>query len=222
MIMDKMGTGNLETRLAQHPSESHHYVRSAGEFLATLHRIQLPGFGSLSLLQAQNGALAGVAHSWKEAVRARLGETTEYLVAHGIINGETEIAVRDTLDREEHLLDLTMGTLLHGDYHDANILIDEGTRSIAGAIDLSQPKVGDPLFDVAFYATYCQQEKRDYFLEGYFSSCTPPRDWQRKVALYQMRIYLSKAKLRKRFGYESRIPAAVAGLHKSMEFLTLT
>src|SRR3989344_2215927 len=220
MVMDKVGTGSLEARLAEQPSEGNHYAREAGKFLSTLHKIKLPRFGSLSLRQAQNGTLTGVAHSWGEALRVRLDETTEYLVTHGIIDNETVVAVYDAFDRGEHLLDLAQGMLLHGDYHDANILIDEETRSIAGAIDLSQPKIGDPLFDVAFYATYYPQEKVNHFLEGYFLDTARPDDMARKISLYQLRIYMSKAKLRKRFGYEDRIPAAVVGIQRSLKFLT--
>jgi aminoglycoside phosphotransferase (APT) family kinase protein len=177
----------------------------------------MEGFGTLVL---RSGVLRGIQTTWKEAICTRLEETVTYLVEHQLLTVKEGRDVSDAFGRHERLLDIEDGVILHGDYHNANIMIDEIGRKVVAAIDLSQAKSGDPIFDLAFYGTYVSDEIFDSFCGGYFGCSRRPSDFDKKLALYQLRIYLSKAKLRKRFGYNERIGSAIKGVLESLKKLT--
>lgn len=218
MVMQKVGTESLEYHLHDHPTDDDSYAREAGRFLAAIHRIELPGFGHLSLTP-DGRDIVGVQSSWSEAIHVRLEDTIGYLISCDIVGIRLADEIREAFRRNADMLVLKDGVSLHGDYHDANIIIDAGTHTAVAAVDLSQAKVGDPVFDIAFYSTYYAPEKLDHFLAGYRSVTPALPDIQKKIALYALRIHLSKAKLRKRFGYDERIPAAQTGIKHALRVL---
>ena len=209
MVMERIGSTSLESLLAKDGSLDQEYACKAGAYLKQIHTIPLQGFGMIE------AGLRGVHATWTEALRIRLPETLAYLVEQQLLSEAASSTIERIFMQEEPML--AGGVLLHGDFHPANIIIDESDRKIAGAIDLSQAKVGDPLFDIAFYATYASEERLAAFLEGYDRAFTD--EDRRRLARYSLRIYLSKAKLRKRFGYEERIPAALEGIERALRVL---
>lgn len=209
MVMQRIGSTSLESLLAKDASFDQEYARKAGAYLAQIHAIPLPGFGMIG------EGFRGVHASWPEALRIRLPETLAYLVEQQLLSEDASRTIERIFMQEEPMP--AAGALLHGDFHPANIIVDESDRSVAGAIDLSQAKVGDPLFDIAFYATYASEERLAAFLDGYGRALTD--EDRRLLARYSLRIYLSKAKLRKRFGYEERTPAALAGIERALSEL---
>jgi len=217
MLLESVGTSDLEKHLAQHPEDAIEYARASGAFLARLHTAPASGFGMLKL---QDGSLQGSHETWKEAILVRMEETLAYLMHHQILSSEQTDTIRSAMVQNDGLLMLSRGVTLHGDYHNANILIDDNHKEIAAAVDLSQAKSGDPIYDIAFYGTYVSAELFSAFCGGYFASARRPEDFEKKVALYQLRIYLSKAKLRKRFGYDERIPAALSGIERALGVLS--
>lgn len=217
MLLESVGTSDLEKHLAQHPEDEMEYARASGAFLARLHTVPVPGFGMLAL---RGGSLRGSHATWREALLVRMEETLTYLVQHQLLSPEQAEEVRFAMKRNDGLLELSRGVALHGDYHNANILIDEAHKDVVAAVDLSQAKAGDPPYDIAFYGTYVSPEKFNAFCDGYFSQTNKPDDFEKKIAFYQLRIYLSKAKLRKRFGYDERIPAALAGIERALGVLS--
>lgn len=216
MVMDKVGDLDLET----YRKDCHDPValaRSAGAFLATLHTVPLSGFGPLSS-QYVKGHFVGEYRSWEEAIRIGVPDTLSYLARAEIINEGMIQRIRAVFEEHASLLALPEGVLLHGDYHPANILVHADTGAIAGAVDLSQAKVGDPLFDVAFYGTY-DRETYSEFVSRYQDSHPLPEHSTERLALYSLRILMSKAKLRQRFGFKDRIPAAIVGMEDALRVL---
>lgn len=210
-VDERVGTGTLEA----HPE----HAQAAGAFLARLHTLTMPGFGYFSVDDAKKGILRGLNSSWQDFVFTKLEENVEYLVTNTIIDRELAIDIEEAMLANKELARLGQGVALHGDYHNANILFESESKRIVGAIDLSQAKIGDPIFDIAFYSTYYTDEIITEFLNGYFGDIVRPADLAQKLAFYQLRICLSKAKLRKRFGYHDRIPAAVLGMRKAIKIL---
>jgi aminoglycoside phosphotransferase len=213
MVLQDLGTHDLEHYSIEHGSENARYSFAAGEFLATLHTCHAKGFGALTLLESN---LSGAYSSWEQSLYAQLPETLEYLQHSNLVAQDVGTEILETLRRHSDMFDLSDGVILHGDYHDANILIDAPAARVVAAIDLTQAKVGDPVFDIAFYSTYVVQEKLDAFIKGYVSVAGPIPNLEKKMALYRLRIYLSKAKLRSRFGYTERVPAAITGIKNSL------
>lgn len=216
MLLEHVGTTDVEKHLKQYPQNEESYARASGAFLKHIHTIPVKGFGMLTL---EGKELRGGHTTWREAIYVCLEETLTYLLKHKLISSKQEKEIRHAFEKNDELLTLKSGLTLHGDYHNGNIMIDEGINEVVAAIDLSQAKSGDPIYDIAFYGTYVSPKTLDAFCEGYFDQLTKPNDFEKKLALYQLRIYLSKAKLRKRFGYTERIPAAIEGIIRSLKQL---
>lgn len=216
-VAERVGTTNLEAHVVAQGEEVSFYAYQAGAFLAQLHELFLPGFGHLSLAAVHGGKLRGVHTSWAEAVLTQLPETLLFLQHHSLISTELAYRVEMALRSGLPALASGSGVALHGDYHHANIVIDATQRRIVGVVDIGHAKVGDPLFDIAFYGTYYSDEVVAHFIRGYESRRVLPANWTKMVALYQLRILLSKIKLRQRFGYEALIPPAVAGLTRALD-----
>lgn len=216
MVMDRIGNVDLEVYGRNHHDPAL-LARSAGAFLATLHNVPLPGFGPLSSEYVE-GHLTGAYSTWKDAIQDGIPSTLSYLEREEIIDTRMVKKVKEVFEQHTFLLTLSEGVLLHGDYHPANILVHADTGAIAGAVDMSQAKVGDPLFDIAFYSTY-DTETFSEFVSGYQDTHSLPENLKERLALYSLRILMSKAKLRQRFGYKERIPDAIAGMEDALRVL---
>jgi Ser/Thr protein kinase RdoA (MazF antagonist) len=94
------------------------------------------------------------------------------------------------------------GALLHGDLGSHNVLTD-GDR-LLGLIDWEDALSGDPVYDLAFWATFHLPERHAAFLAGYRELRPLPDDFPVRFWLYFVRILLAKAVHRRRFGYPDR------------------
>jgi aminoglycoside phosphotransferase (APT) family kinase protein len=218
MIAERIGTGDLETHLRDNTHDAETYTKKAGAYLAELHRLRFPGFGTFSLRAAERGQLEAIQSSWQDVLHTKLADNVEFLVRERIITAEVGAHARAAMEKAPDLPHEET-VFLHGDYHDANVLIDANSGSVVGAIDLSGAKVGDRVFDIAFYSTYVPDERLEWFLEGYREKGHLDATFKERLALYRLRIFLSKAKLRRRLGYEARIGEAVQGVHTSLKKL---
>lgn len=218
-VLEYIGSGSLEKLKNELSREQEvDFTSQAGSWLARAHQIKLPGFGNFSPAATLADTLRGVHKTWEQSVMVQYEETLYFLRQHRILSAIMEREIRYFLSQHQFLLKITNGAFLHGDYHDANILIDLTARNIAGAVDLSQSKIGDPAFDLAFYSTYYPPRKPRALLDGYFAIAPHIPCLQERLAWYQIRIMLSKLKLRKRFGYEERIQAGVSVLRAALDF----
>jgi len=210
--MTRVGAHNLEQHERTHPTTHSDTTRRAVAFLGKIHKIALSGFGPVT--RTVDG-LRGTYDSWQAAILEGVDDTLHYLLQQNIIDEPTAAECRQAFATHAHILSCTDGKLLHGDYHAANIVVDDNGE-MAGAVDLTQAKVGDPAFDVAFYATYIDTGALSTFLDGYEHVAGSIPDRRQRLALYRMRILLSKAKLRKRLGYEERIADAVKSIRDAL------
>ncbi len=102
--------------------------------------------------------------------------------------------------------------LLHGDPGVHNIFWDPHSTSVTALIDWEDALVGDPLFDVAMWSTFHPLRRLEPFLSGYGLS-SPTREEQQLIALYFLRIALSKTVHRLRFGIVDQ-PGRTPGHHR--------
>ena len=102
--------------------------------------------------------------------------------------------------------------LLHGDPGIHNICWDPHGRSVTALIDWEDALVGDPLFDIAMWSTFHPPRRLPPFLAGYGLS-SPTREEQQLIALYFLRIALSKTVHRLRFGIVDQ-PGRTPGHHR--------
>lgn len=213
MVMEHLGPHTLEAVLHDSPQHREEWLVRAGAFLARLHQVPISGYGGLVL---KGTTLTGYFTSWKDALQQGLPETILFLSKERLLKKEEALDIERICDRSLSSLTIERSVTIHGDYHHANILIDPVESKILGAIDLSQAKAGDPVFDIAFYSTYLTDSEFASCLRGYTSVSSLPHDFQKRFLFYRLRILLSKIRLRKRFGFTSRIPPAVEQVRRAL------
>jgi Ser/Thr protein kinase RdoA (MazF antagonist) len=110
-------------------------------------------------------------------------------------------------------------SLLHGDLGHHNVFSDG--QHITAIIDWEDCLCGDPVFDIAFWGTFCRDYMLDPFLKGYRTIRQLPGDFELRYWLYYLRIALSKTVHRFRFGYPDRPgrPPASLRIQKAVEKL---
>ena len=102
--------------------------------------------------------------------------------------------------------------LLHGDPGTHNICVDPQRRRVTLLLDWEDALVGDPLFDVAMVSSFQPARRMASFLSGYGLE-TPSREEQVLIALYFLRIALSKTVHRVRFAIVDK-PGRTPGHHR--------
>jgi hypothetical protein len=208
-----------------------------GRFVGRLHRIQTQRFGLVdvrpwvkqaigedltdSVLTAHYAPILGTHETWKEYLTLRLEEHVEKCVEVGAINIFEAGQIIKIMESISNSLTTIQPVLLHGDLGNHNIFTDD--HAITAVIDWEDCLCGDPVFDIAFWATFHPVERHGYFLDGYRMEKELPADFGRRFWLYFLRIGLSKTVLRHRFGLTDRPgrPPASRRIQQALEGLSL-
>ncbi len=214
MVMEHIGDGTLESVDSEKRSSA---ISEAGAYLAGLHGLSVPKFGPL-VCSSSTATLEGQHESWRVAIEDGIPDTLSYLMNKELLSTAQVSRIEAVFSKHVALLDIEGAVVLHGDYHLGNILMHKASNTIAGAIDLSQTKSGDRVFDLAFFSTYEEQGVTE-LMQGYREHAVLPDDLDVRMNLYRLRILMSKAKLRNRFGYFERIPQALRGIEDAVRNL---
>jgi aminoglycoside phosphotransferase (APT) family kinase protein len=174
-----------------------------GRLLARLHRLPLHGFGLMDVGPLVTGGAAadcgGLLSSWADYVRLNLEEHVRDCADGGAIDGELARQVLDAFARHAGVFErIEAGALLHGDPGSHNVFADAG--EIAALIDWEDCLAGDPVYEVAFWATFHPERRHGAFLDGYRSEWPLPDDFGPRFWLYFLRVALCKTVLRQRLG----------------------
>jgi fructosamine-3-kinase len=170
-----------------------------GAFVATLHAIRTVAYGPFDVQEIAQGRARGIHDSWPRFVLLNAGRHLEACSMAAILD-DTSVADAKKLLSIAETIPLPEPVLLHGDLAHHNAFTD-GER-ITTLIDWEDCISGDPVFDIAYYATGCFGNVRwyDAFLNGYRSVRPLPSDFTRRFTLYYLRIAIAKALVRERFG----------------------
>ena len=196
-------------------------LKKLGRFVATIHSLPLEGYGLLDArpLAAGIGPPRGVHDTWADYLLLNLSNHVEACLRDGDLSAAEADSVLASFERHADSLTVSGGVLLHGDLGSHNVLTD-GDR-LLGLIDWEDALAGDPVYDIAFWASFHQQERHAAFLAGYREVRALPDDFSVRFRLYFTRIALAKAVLRRRFGYPDRPdrPTAASRLRFALEAL---
>jgi fructosamine-3-kinase len=197
-----------------------------GQLLARLHRIQITGFGLLDVGPVVLGAgsdCGGLLPNWPDYVRLNLESHVRACADGGLIDGELARRVLDAFEWHANLYEgVTSGALLHGDPGSHNVFADGG--GISALIDWEDCLAGDPVYEVAFWATFHPERRHGAFLDGYGSEWPLPDGFGPRYWLYFLRVALCKTALRHRLGIvdkpgrppaSERIRKGLAGLRRA-------
>lgn len=180
-------------------------LTAAAAYLARLHQVEGTGFGHIS--EAAGRRLQGVHASWGDYLTTRLDVHAATARDAGLIDAAEQHAVAAWFRRAEPLLKAAPSRLLHGDCGNHNLFIR--ADGAVAMIDWEDALLGDPLFELAFWATFHPMRRWEPFFAAYFGRPWSPHGlfW-----LYFLRISLSKTALRLRFGYEDKPGRSKASL----------
>jgi aminoglycoside phosphotransferase (APT) family kinase protein len=115
--------------------------------LKELHKLRAIGFGRL------NGSLSGEERSWKIYVLTNIESHLYYCKRHGLITpaDAKTILLKLTLGDSKYAYN-ELGSILHGDPSGENAALD--TNGFLWLFDFEEVLSGDPLYEVAFVATF--------------------------------------------------------------------
>jgi aminoglycoside phosphotransferase (APT) family kinase protein len=202
-ILDE-GPGRPLDRFNDDEPRMRRLLRELGRFVAEVHSISLSGYGLLDArpLAAGTGPPRGMMDGWEDYVRLNLTGHVEACVTAGDLTPVAAEAILAAFERHACCLQVSGGVLLHGDLGSHNVLTD-GDR-LLGLIDWEDAVAGDPVYDIAFWATFHPPARHAAFLTGYHDVRPLPDDFPIRFWLYFLRIAVAKAVHRRRFGYTDR------------------
>lgn len=168
-----------------------------GKTIALVHTIKTNKFGPFDV------NLVGIYPTWKEYIYCSFDKHIRLCIKIGFIDKEIGSRVRSLFLKFGSMLKDVDPVLLHGDLANHNVFTDE--KRITALIDWEDAISGDPIFDIAYFGTGCylHNEWFDAFLKGYQSRQELPEDFWLRYWLYFIRISLSKAIARYRFGTDN-------------------
>ncbi|MBN2446035.1 MAG: phosphotransferase [Phycisphaerae bacterium] len=188
------------------------WLAELGRVTATLHSIERPGFGWIDvrpLLARGPARLEGIFSDWADYVLLNLDAHLRTCVAINAVTLDETRRIEALFERHRDLLVGVPAALLHGDLGNHNIFID-GQR-ISAVLDWEDCLLGDPVFDIAFWATFHPRRRHQVFLDAYQDIRPLPADFEPRFWLYFLRVALSKTVHRWRFGtpdHPDRPPAS--------------
>jgi aminoglycoside phosphotransferase (APT) family kinase protein len=168
------------------PSASDHDVseiyRQMGSWLRRIHGIQRSGFG----YQLSTTAKTDLRN---EVFMRRVFDERAAVYADQTGDRETaDAAAAYVADRTELFAMCRNPVLLHGDFHEGNVIVDlsQNEPVLTGVIDLENAMTGDPIADFARLDTFSirgSEVKQRALFEGYGSV---PAEWDARRRLYQL------------------------------------
>jgi Phosphotransferase enzyme family len=178
-----------------------------GQMVGRLHHLRTEGFGLFDITPlvanpSEGPPLQGTFATWPEYVSLNLGEHIEKCVAAAAISAEEAERISEVFEVARGMLLVEEPCLLHGDLGNHNLFTDG--KDVSALIDWEDCLSGDPVFDIAFWATFHPQGRHQCFLDGYRQEHALPMDFELRFWIYFLRISLSKTVLRQRFGVQDK------------------
>lgn len=191
------------------------WLAALARLLRHVHAIPGSGAGFLDVSHPAQ-SLRGVHGRWDQYIDVRRADHVSALQAAGVVDAREASTITGVFDHAREALAAVAPRLLHGDPGNHNVIVREGGEPVL--VDWEDALLGDPLFDVAFWATFHPERRWPAFLDAYFAPGWRPtwRFW-----LYFLRISMSKTVHRLRFGYTDKPgrPPAAARIQRALRGL---
>lgn len=187
LILTKMPGETVRTSAAALPPATGYAIGySAGQHLATLHNHVFDQFGLLYEI------LAGTSKpDWAAYVAGHFRYYQGQVQALGILTADRLGRIDALLTRMQPLLAaVQQGVFIHGDYHFANMLQQDG--KLSALLDFDWASSGDPSWDFRIDDTIETEVpgSREALYAGYTSRRPLPGGHWERVSLYRIGLYL--------------------------------
>jgi aminoglycoside phosphotransferase (APT) family kinase protein len=183
-----------------------------GASLRQIHEVPASGAGLLDF-DRLNGGPVGVLERWSDYITLRLEDHVVACIAAGYVDERMAERILEMFKAMNPALQERPIRLLHGDPGAHNICVDPSSLEITAYLDWEDAIAGDPLFDVAMFSSFQPHRRMPAFMAGYGLDDPLPVTEARLVALYFLRIALSKTVHRLRFGVKDK-PDRAPGHHR--------
>ena len=195
-------------------------LRRLARFLACVHRIEVDSaFGLIDVGALTTGRrLMGIHATWDDYLLLKLDEHVRICVDIEAITSVEGSQIHRRFEDSRGIFG-GKGSLLHGDPGNHNVFVDNGR--ITALIDWEDAVVGDPVYEIAFWATFHPEHRHSAFIDAYREEADLPKDFDYRFWLYFLRVALAKTVLRHRLGLKDkpgREPAALR-IRKSLQRL---
>lgn len=194
------------------------WLGALGRLLRRVHGIRGSGAGFIDVSQGA-GPLRGVHAGWDQYIEVQRTAHVLSLEAASLVDAREATAIAVAFARARDALAAVEPRLLHGDPGNHNVIAAVGHEPVL--VDWEDALLGDPLFDVAFWATFHPERRWPALFDAYFEPGWRPtwRFW-----LYFLRVSLSKTVHRVRFGYADKPgrPPAAARIQRALRGLEET
>jgi aminoglycoside phosphotransferase (APT) family kinase protein len=179
------------------------YLGALGWALQAVHSIEAQGAGLLDYDSGVATHPRGVHAHWSDYICVRLEEHVQACSDAGYVDHALAQRILRQFNDVAPSLDRRPMRLLHGDPGTHNVCVDSVTKLATALIDWEDCLIGDPLFDVAMVSTFQPVRRMPAFLAGYGLD-HPNQEDERLIALYFLRIALSKTVHRLRFDIKDK------------------
>jgi aminoglycoside phosphotransferase (APT) family kinase protein len=205
------GTSVAASRATLTPAQGEGLAYAAGECLARLHGITLPGFGKLS--ERDQHPFPTWPAFFNDYVQRYLGPAC----AAGLLDPALAGRLDRALTRAQPLLArVTPGVLVHSDFHYANLLQADGR--LVGILDFEWALAGDPTTDFMAEPARAVQlpGSAAAFLAGYQATRAFDREHAPRLAVYRLFLALEDAVTAHRWGDHASVRAALATMQRRL------
>ena len=186
-------------------------LSAIGARLLQIHAVPASGAGLIDFDRLTGGPV-GVLERWSDYITLRLEDHITACIAANYVDERLAQRIREMFKAMGPALDQRPIRLLHGDPGTHNVCIDPESRELTAFLDWEDALAGDPLFDVAMFSTFQPPRRMPPFMAGYGFGQLPVAE-ARLIALYFLRIALSKTVHRLRFGVRDK-PGRAPGHHR--------
>lgn len=173
-------------------------VRRLGKLIANIHSIPTSKFGFLDIRSLLGGKAVGIDQRWSAYLLRNVKKHLDVCAKSRVLKRKEVQQIDEVLFGLKNV-SIKHPVLLHGDVAHHNAFSDG--KKITALIDWEDSVSGDPLYDIAYYATGCfgRENWLGAFLEGYSRISGKTDFFTKRYWLYYIRIAVTKAVSRIRF-----------------------
>ena len=180
-------------------------IRDLGAKASRCHSLgqALKGFGPLRM-EGADGAPAGTFDRWPDYVLCKHEQHISDALACGLLDkADTPQVDAAMAFLATQVDDIRQGALLHGDLGSHNIFVDQAAGKVSAIIDWEDACLGDPVFDIAMFASFFRMHEflKD-FVSGYGRCTVEDHQFMRRLWSYYLRIVIAKGLWGLRTGQE--------------------
>ena len=220
-IMDLVGGRSL-VEFDENEPEMQRLLAKYGALLARLHGVPARQFGWFDvgpLMSKPATEPCGLFAAWQDYLGLQLEAHLDACCQIGAVGPEKANRIREHFASLMPQLSGFQPALLHGDPGTHNAMTDG--REITALLDWEDCLAGDPVYELAFWATFHPERRHAGFLKAYRTVRPLPDDFEVRFLLYLLRVALAKTVHRHRFGYVDRPgrPPAAQRIQNALDHL---